>query len=160
MTDSTDQVTDPLQPWLHDLVCALAAPTQLWCGPDGQVRHAGAQGVYHGDVRVLARAEVEVGGRPPEAVTAEPQTADRMLCVSVARHLGDPGPDPTVRVERRRRVSPGSVEEEIVLRSTAHHDLHPEVRLLLAGDLAGMDRVKSGRPAPLVPPRVIDGALV
>ena len=47
-----------LQPFLHVLLAAVQAPTQAWSARDGQVRAAGAQGFYHGDVRVL-----EHGGR-------------------------------------------------------------------------------------------------
>jgi N-terminal domain of (some) glycogen debranching enzymes len=51
---------NPRQPFLHDLVTVLAAPTQALSRRDGQIDGAGAQGVLHGDVRVLSRVEVTV----------------------------------------------------------------------------------------------------
>ncbi len=61
-----------LQPLLHDLLVATMAPTQAWSAPDGQIRATGAQGVYHGDTRVLSRAVVTVAGEEPEVVAAGP----------------------------------------------------------------------------------------
>ncbi|HZI95923.1 MAG TPA: glycogen debranching N-terminal domain-containing protein, partial [Actinomycetales bacterium] len=141
-----------LQPWLHDLVVALAAPTQAWCGPDGQVRASGAQGFYHGDVRVLSRAVLTLDEVEPVSVLVSPDGATAVLAVGVARLLGDTGPDPTVRVQRRRVVAPGRVDEVIVLESSARAALATRVRLALEVDLAPIDRVKSGEPVAPVPP--------
>jgi len=148
-----------LQPWLHDLVVALAAPTQVWCGPDGQVRAQGAQGVYHGDVRVLSRAELTLDGVEPVPVLVSPDGASRTVAVSVARQLGDAGPDPTVRVERRRAVAPGRVDETIVLTSSARTALTTRVRIGVAADLAPIDRVKSGDPVAPLSPSLTGGTL-
>ncbi len=54
------------QPLLHDLLATVQAPTQVWSGRDGQIRAVGAQGIYHGDVRVVAEAVIRVGGAEPE----------------------------------------------------------------------------------------------
>jgi glycogen debranching enzyme len=54
-----------LQPLLHDLLVAVAAPTQAWSDRAGQIGLTdgrGAQGVYHGDVRVLSGARLTVSG--------------------------------------------------------------------------------------------------
>jgi len=48
------------QPSLHDLLVTVQAPTQVWCATDGQIRPAGAQGVFHADVRVLSAAILTV----------------------------------------------------------------------------------------------------
>ena len=146
-----------LQPWLHDLVVALAAPTQVWSGPDGQVRAQGAQGAYHGDVRVLSRAELTVDGVEPAPVLVSADGAGGAVAVGVARLLGDPGPDPTVRVDRHRTVLPGRMKEVIVVESSAKAPVTTRVRLALEADLAPMDLVKSGeRPAPK-PSTLADG---
>ena len=51
------------QPWLHDLVTVLSAPTVMLSEPSGQVRDGGsAEGVLHADVRVLSLAVLTVGG--------------------------------------------------------------------------------------------------
>ena len=57
----------PLQPFLHDLVGQVAAPTQVWSRHDGQVvpRADGASdvtGLTHADVRLLGGIEVTVDG--------------------------------------------------------------------------------------------------
>ena len=147
-----DEPERRLQPWLHDLVVALAAPTQVWCGRDGQVSERGAQGAYHGDVRVLSRAELTLDGTPPVPVVVTPDGPGGVISVGVARLLGGDGPDPTVRVERRLTVRPGRVDEVVVVSSSAPGPLSTTVRVELAADLASMDAVKSGdRPAPTPP---------
>lgn len=146
-----------LQPWLHDLVAALAPPVQLWCGPQGRVEERGgtplgAQGLWCGDVRVLSRLVVTVGGEVTAPVLAAPDGADGQLVVSVARQLGDDAPDPTVRLEQRRRVSAQGLVEELVLLSAAHEQVVTDVAVHLAADLLAMDAVKSGRTgAPVAP---------
>jgi len=146
-----------LQPWLHDLVAALAPPVQLWCGPQGRVEGRagaplGAQGLWCGDVRVLSRLVATVGGEVTAPVLAAPDGAGGQLVVSVARQLGDDAPDPTVRLEQRRRVSAQGLEEQLVLVSAAHAPVVTEVAVHLAADLLAMDAVKSGRTGdPVVP---------
>ena len=53
-----------LQPLLHDLAPTVLAPTCALGGPDGQLRAAGVQGVFHADTRVLSQAllRVDVNG--------------------------------------------------------------------------------------------------
>lgn len=53
-------------PRLHDLIAAVAAPLQIWCGRDGQIRPGGAQGVYLGDVRILSMVLLTIEGEEPE----------------------------------------------------------------------------------------------
>ena len=83
-----------LQPFLHDLLAAVRAPTQAWSAADGQVRRAGAQGVYHGDVRVLAEAVVTVGGVEPESggfakvVTVDLRELSGLRDLDRENHLG------------------------------------------------------------------------
>ncbi|MBC3761798.1 amylo-alpha-1,6-glucosidase [Quadrisphaera sp. RL12-1S] len=159
-TPSTERL---LQPWLHDLVAALAPPVQLWCGPGGAVGAVGdlgtsdgTQGLWCGDVRVLSALVATVGGAAPTSVLAAPDGADGQLVVSVARHLGDDAPDPTVRLEQRRRVTPDGLAEELVLVSSARTPVSTEVTVHLAADLVAMDVVKGGRSAPAVAPRADD----
>ena len=54
------------QPWLHDLVTVLSAPTVVLSEPSGQIRDGrNAEGVLHADVRVLSREVLTVGGAEP-----------------------------------------------------------------------------------------------
>ncbi|NUR88903.1 MAG: amylo-alpha-1,6-glucosidase, partial [Nonomuraea sp.] len=107
------------QPLLHHLVGTVLAPTSALGGADGQIRAAGVQGVFHADSRVLSQVRLLVDGREPEAVAHADQGAGRTRFVSLARWLGDPGPDPTVRLDRTRVVSPGRMAETRRNASTA-----------------------------------------
>ena len=132
------------QPWLHDLVLALAAPTQVWSGADGQIRPGGAAGAYHGDRRVLDRLEVRVDGREPTPVAHHERGGDHQVFVAVPRQLGDPGPDPTVRLTRRRIVEPGMLREVLTLNSTAQAPVTAELTVRVSADRAPLHVVKDG----------------
>lgn len=147
--------THGLQPLLHELVAVLAAPTQVWSGRDGQVRPSGAQGVYLGDVRVLSQVVLTVGGTEPEPVSHALVHAGEGVFVGLARELGDRVPDPTVRLERRRRVAPGRVEETVRVLSSARSTVSTRVRLALACDLAPVELVKTGRRPETLPARAV-----
>lgn len=143
-----------LQPLLHDLLVAVAAPTQAWSGRDGQVRATGAQGCYDADVRVLSTAILRVGGREPEAIAAGrvpadevPAGSDGLEVLALVREVDDPGADPTLRLRRTRVVSPGRVAESLVLEAATAGPVEVEVELELACDLAPMDLIKRGRAA-------------
>ena len=141
-----------LQPLLHDLVTTTAAPTTALSEAGGQISEAGVQGVFHADARVLAQARLLVDGREPEPIghTAAGPGATRF--VSVVRWLGTPIPDPSVRIDRVRRVTPGGMAEEITVTSTADLPVRATVALDLACDLAPMDVVKSGGASPRLAP--------
>ncbi|WP_202919312.1 glycogen debranching N-terminal domain-containing protein [Saccharothrix deserti] len=68
--------------------------------------------------------------------------------VGLARGLGDAIPDPTVRVDRRRTITPGVLAERLTVRSTATTPVHLDVRVEVAGDLVNLEHTKAGR-APL-----------
>lgn len=141
-----------LQPLLHDLVPVTAAPTTALSGADGQIRAAGVQGVFHADTRVLAQALLTVDGREPEPIGYAPAGPGAARFVSVARWLGDPVPDPTVRVDRLRRVAPGRVSEEIRIRSTATVPVRCTVTVDVAIDRTPIEVVKSGLAGAPTPP--------
>lgn len=146
------------QPWLHDLVVVLQAPTVVLGSGDGQVRQAGAQGVLHADIRVLSRAVLTVDGAEPEPVAAGGDGAAVARFTGLVRTLGDESVDPSVRVERVRQVAAGSVTEEIRVLSHARASVRTHAQLSLAADLAPIEAVKSGRAAsdpPRVQPMVI-----
>jgi hypothetical protein len=136
-----------LQPLLHDLVPTTAAPTTALSGRDGQIRATGVQGVFHADTRVLAEARLLVDGREPEPIQYAPDGPGAARFVSLARWLGDPIPDPTVRIDRYRRVVPGGLAEEIRISSTASVPVRATVTLEIASDMAPMEAVKSGTTA-------------
>lgn len=149
------------QPWLHELVTVLSAPTVAQSEQGGQIRPEGAQGVLHADIRVLSQAVLEVDGVEPTPVSGGLLDGGRARFVSVPRAQGDDIVDPTVRVERERTVTPGEVRESIRVVSFADAGVHAELRLTVAADLAGLERIKSARAdGTPVPPRRVDSSLV
>jgi glycogen debranching enzyme len=149
------------QPYLHELVTVVAAPALVLSDPDGQLT-GGAGGVYLADRRVLSRLVVTVDGAGAAPVRGQSTGTATARFVGVVRHLGDPGPDPTVFLERDRTVSPRGARETIALVSRAREPLTCTVTVELDADLAGMHEVKAGRPtaAPPLPPEVAGAGTV
>jgi hypothetical protein len=133
-----------LQPLLHDLVGVVLAPTSALGDESGQIRPAGVQGVFHADARVLSRAELRIDDREPEALTRGADGPHQVRFVGLARWLGDPGADPTVRVDRVRRLDPRGLTEELHVVSTASVPVRATVSVDLGCDLAPIEVVKSG----------------
>ncbi|MER7889667.1 glycogen debranching N-terminal domain-containing protein [Micromonospora sp. NPDC094482] len=133
-----------LQPLLHELVGTVLAPTSALGDATGQIRPAGVQGVFHADARVLSRAELRVDGREPEGLTQGADGPHAVRFVGLARWLGDPTPDPTVRIERLRRLTPRGLSEELRVVSTASVPVRARVSVELGCDLAPIEVVKSG----------------
>ncbi|MET7996194.1 glycogen debranching N-terminal domain-containing protein [Amycolatopsis sp. NPDC005232] len=147
-----------MQPLLHDLAIALRAPTVVLSGRDGQIRGNGTQGLLHGDLRLVSEAVVTVDGHEPEPIGFEEPAADRGTFTGLVRHLGNPGPDPTVWLRRHRRVTASGVTEKLELVSSASEAVECVVELVLAADFASIEVIKSGGSAvPLEPVRVDGG---
>jgi glycogen debranching enzyme len=136
------------QPWLHELVTTVSAPTAVLGERSGQIRPAGAQGALHADARVLSAAVLEVGGTEPVPLSGGLLAAGTALFVGACRGLGRDGADPTVRVERERAVSPGRVRERIRLISDSPGPVSADVTLRVAADLASIGEIKAGRSLP------------
>ncbi|MFI7600679.1 glycogen debranching N-terminal domain-containing protein [Actinoplanes sp. NPDC049681] len=135
-----------MQPLLHDLVVAVAAPTSVLCGADGQIRATGVQGMFHADARVLSEAVLRLDGEEPEPIGDAPASAGTIHFVAFARRPGGP----TVRIRRTRVVSPARMDERITLE--ASESVTTTVTLDLASDLAPMALVRSGGTGtPLAP---------
>lgn len=145
-----------LQPLLHDLLAAVHAPTQAWSTADGQIR-TGAQGVLHGDIRVLSGAVLSVNGVEPETVGGAPDGLGRVRVSALPRGIDGPGADPTARLDRVRTVRPGLVTEELTLRCSTADPVSGTVTLRLTPDASPMDRIKAGS-GPLPVRARIDGS--
>ena len=137
-------MASPRQPWLHELVTAVQAPTVLLCDRDGQVWPKGAQGVWHADVRVLSRAELRVDGELPDAVGGGPDGVGQVRFTGFVRSLDGEGPDPSVRLERVRTVRAGIVDEAIVLTSYVGIPQTATIEVLLETDFAWIGPMKAG----------------
>ncbi|WP_422741014.1 glycogen debranching N-terminal domain-containing protein [Micromonospora sp. WMMD754] len=133
-----------LQPLLHDLVGVVHAPTSALGDAAGQLRPHGVQGVFHADARVLSRAELRLDDREPESIGGGAVGPHGARFVGLARWLGDPTPDPTVRVDRIRQAGARGLTEEIVVTSTAAEPVRTTVTVDLACDLAPVEQVKAG----------------
>lgn len=132
------------QPVLHDLLACVQAPTQVWSGRDGQIRDQGAQGVYHADVRVLSRAVLTLDGAEPEPIRSAAYDASGVGVVALVRSFDVDGPDPTFRVDRRRWVRPGRLDETITLSTGGSVPLTVLVRVAVGCDLATVHEVNGG----------------
>ena len=163
MTESTQhsesETRPPLQPLLHDLVSCVAAPGLLLAAADGQVRPGGVSGWYVGDDRLVDTLEIAVDGSDLDLVRSATIGASRQEFSYVARGLGDPLPDPTVRLDRFRTVSGDHVGERIVVASAAQEPVDVVVRLTAGTDLLAMPAVKGGTTGPRVPAIPAEGGL-
>ena len=154
MVESTERpmTEHAQQPWVHDLVLVLAAPSQAWSASDGQIRESGVQGLLHGDRRLVRQVLVTFDGEEPTPVAHYAEDGDVHTFTGVPRHLGDPVPDPTVRVLRRRKLEPGLLHEQVTLTSTASRVVRTTLTIRVTADLAGLDVVKAGdRTLPATP---------
>jgi hypothetical protein len=134
------------QPFLHDLVPMVAAPTQVWSGRSGQISAAEnpAEGVLHGDLRILSRVQVEVDGRPGEHIATRLDGRTTTF-TTVLRHVGaGQGADPRIRLDRTRSVEPGAVSERLVFSSRTKVAVQLGVEVRFASHYAPMALIKVG----------------
>ena len=103
------------QPFLHELVTCVRAPVVAMSGTDGQIRPGGVQGLFHRDDRVISELVVDVDQQEPVPIGHDEVDAGTARFVGAVRHLGDPILDPTVWLERARRVSGDGLTERLVL---------------------------------------------
>ncbi len=148
-----------MQPLLHDLASCVAAPGVVLTSRDGQLRPGGVSGWFAGDVRLLDRWVVSVGGSDLDLVRASHGGADRHGFSYVARSLGDRAADPTVRLDRTRVLDAQGVSEEIVVESVAQQPVEIELRVDLGTDLAPMSVVKQGGAGDRVAASEVAGGL-
>ncbi len=150
------------QPFLHTLSPSVAAPYQLWLGPDGQLRPSGAQGIYLGDTRLLSEAVLCINGVEPEAVQVHSRPA-RLGQQATARFLyrspGPAGNAPVYQLSRSLLVTPSGVRETIRVDSRSDAGATVEISLRFASDLAGMDAVRSGGTVRPLRAEVAEGVL-
>ncbi len=150
------------QPFLHTLSPSVAAPYQLWLGPDGQLRPSGAQGIYLGDTRLLSEAVLCVNGVEPEPVQAYSRPArggQQATARFLYRSPGPAGHAPVYQLSRSLLVTPSGVREAIRVESRSDAGATVEISLRFASDMAGMDAVRSGGTVRPLPARVTDGVL-
>lgn len=153
---SEPPATTPIpQPFLHELVSCVQAPTVALSSRDGQIRSGGGQGVFRQDCRIISELVIDIDGAQPVPVGySQPDTATAQF-VAVVRHLGDPIADPTVRLERQRHLTGDRLSERLTLINASRQQVSATVRMYAAVDFAAMEAVKHGVPtAPARPCRL------
>ncbi len=151
------------QPFLHDQVVLVSAPTMAICPPSGQLDGTGAGGLYTADRRVLSVLRVQVGGAEPEPIHDELVGANGARFVAVLRGVEAPTPDVVLRLERRRVIddtAAGQVLTETLMFANAGAapvDVTATIRL--GCDFADVASVKDGAatPVPVTTTTTADG---
>ena len=147
------------QPWLHNLITVLSAPTMVLSDQDGQLRRAGAQGALHAHSRVLAQAVLEIDGAEPAALSSGLSSADTALFTCVPLRTATDAADPAAWITRQRTVRPGVVQELLRVTGGPRASGIATVTLRVAADLASLTDIKDGRTGSLVPMTVTDSGL-
>src|SRR5215475_1829743 len=136
---------------IHRIVATVCAPACALGGADGQIEPVGVSGLYVGDTRALRRAVLTVDGTEVDTLGWQHDGPGVTTFYGTARHLGDPIPDPTVRIDRIRSVRADGLEETVRIRSTATAPVRTTVTLSLDCDLTPMDVARTGRSRPSLP---------
>lgn len=134
----------PRQPLLDAAVIALDAPTQAWSDLAGDMGASPVHGVFHGDLRHIARLTLAVSGSDIETISHAAHAAGRVTFAGLARGLDSAQADPFVRVDRERRVVAGSLTETISVTSHRDEPIRTTVTLTVAPDFSPMQAVKAG----------------
>lgn len=140
-----------LQPFLHDLVATFAAPTQALSSAGGDIVPSAdfpsAQGVLHGDIRVFDGAVLRVDGQHPEHIATHigaREATFTSLLRGVRPELADV-PDPQVRLDRYRRLTPGQIKESMTITSLLNEPAPVTLELTLTSDFATIEAIKVGK---------------
>ncbi|MGO4692373.1 glycogen debranching N-terminal domain-containing protein [Glaciibacter sp. 2TAF33] len=133
-----------LQPLLHDSLVQLSAPSQAWCGANGEMGERPIHGYFHSDTRILSGLALRVGGENPEHLMHAAVDPATLRFVALARGLDDASADPKIRVERVRGVAPGGMSESITLSSALSAEVRTTISLRLHFTADAMQAVKAG----------------
>lgn len=131
------------QPWISDLTIGVRGNITTLGSRSGDIA-AGAEGVYVDDRRLISRMQLTVDGGDLVPVVASAQGATT-ASLTVARHLGDAGPDPTVTVRRTRTIHSTGVDEDLHFESRASKPVEVTLELQIASDGAELHDIKGGR---------------
>lgn len=131
------------QPWLHDLAICVDGNGTALSDADGSMTGRGAHGFFVDDQRVVSRFTASLGAAQPVKVAHSSRGARSEFFTSV-RGLGDPGPDPTIELHRRRRVAGGALHEGVVVTSRASRTVEVPLVITIGGDGADIGPVKAG----------------
>ena len=148
------------QPFVHDLITTLSAPSVVLSERSGQIRASGAQGVFVADRRALSEFSVTVNGIEPDPIQGEFLGGPDAAFSSILTGCGDPGPDPTIVLRRFRESRPTGMTETFRVESAAAADVTVVLEVRLVSDLADIATVKRGHRVPPVAPRAEGSAIL
>jgi glycogen debranching enzyme len=147
MTDQTPGVGAwGRQPFLHDGVVALRAPTQVWSRTDGEVGPGAIDGIYHGDTRFIRTVSMSLTGGDVESLGVSTHGSSHVVFEGLLRGLDDVSADPKVRLVRERTVEGGAISEKITITSHLDDPLGADINLTVLPEFSPMHAVKAGMP--------------
>lgn len=150
-------MSETLQPFLHDQVVVLAAPTQAWFAADGSMGGASIHGLYVSDVRVVRSIDYSIGGVQSEHVGGSLLSAATARIDQLHRTLDGPGADPDVRSTLTRSARIDGLTDEYVITSRFGAPVETTIRVRLVPDVSALDSIKAGLASPPAPePQVSD----
>lgn len=130
------------QPWLHHLATSVDGPLTALSAQDGSIGE-GAEGVYLDDVRIISILRARLSGSPLTQVAWAAEGSQAEFFCS-ARMLGNPGPDPSVELLRRRELRGPRLVETFVLTSRASSTVRTTLTVDLGADGLDVALVKHG----------------
>ena len=137
------------QPFIHNQVICVAAPTVAIFGVDGQIRGTGAQGLYLADSRIISTLVVRINGYEPEPISCALTGPSVARIVSVYRSGDEPTPDPIVILEQVRDMQ--ALTERLSLRNRGRHHVTLDLDVEIAADFAPTFVIKTGGRNPACP---------
>ncbi|MDI9588874.1 MAG: glycogen debranching N-terminal domain-containing protein [Acidobacteriota bacterium] len=132
-----------IQPLLHDLVCSVTAPMQVWSSDCGQVENKGAQGIYIADQRVVSKMVLESSTHALQVIGSEVLDHGTSRFISTVRNPSM-AVDPEVQLTRIREVGNDSVTERLELTNASNRAETVQLRLVLTPNNSTMEEVKQG----------------
>ena len=142
----------PNQPFLHDLIIVLAAPTQMLSQHTGEITTSPdrqtVQGVIHADIRVLSHLAVRVNGERGEHLATTLQEANRAQFTFLLPTVGVDvvTADPQLRLDLFRRIEPGHLSETLMISSQIGRAIDVAIDVELSCDFARLNVIKMGQP--------------
>jgi glycogen debranching enzyme len=132
------------QPFLHDLVCLLAAPMQAWTTADGSISPgAGATGIYLGDIRIVRGLTMRADGWSVAHLSTNEDVPRSQELRAVVRRGGGII-DPEILLVRGRAITGDALTESITLVNASRGPVTVALAVHLTPDATPMDVVKAG----------------
>ena len=155
-------MSQPRQPFLHDLAILVAAPSQVFSADHGGIGHetgpTGVQGLWHADIRVLSGLALTLDGATPEHIATRSLPADEdgdgLVFSYLPREIADGrSADPSpVRLDVERRLAAGRLTETVTVTSWLDEPVTVRLQLALVPDVTGIFPVRRGGDLPPASP--------